>query len=151
MDEETRKAFQQAIAQSEAHEQATEKQRQEQEKAQTRFARDFGRTLDDVILPAMGEITGMLSLSGWICIPAERPDGSGVKLEIYKEGMTGVAGIGRPFIEFLAPPLVQKVRISYSAPSQGSGGTDYDLSQITDSFVSKQILQFFELLVRHRR
>jgi hypothetical protein len=139
---------------------AQDAQRQQDQKATDRrkFEAECRRVMEAVIVPALDQAAReVLRPHGWICEitsptppqspPSSRPREVEVRMNVYRDSMTGVAGTGRPHLSFVADDFAAKVRIRYATTNQSSGGGEgFDLGTINEGFVQDQLLRFVQRL-----
>ena len=151
MKEDVKAAFKKAITQFDAREEAADHERKKVATARQEFETECKRVIDQVIVPTLNEIGGMLQQSGWIYTTALLPAETGVRFEIYRGNMMAAGGIVRPHIAFSSLPERPKLGIISYSQTSGGGPQEYDLGQVSDDFVASQVLPFFERLAAERR
>ena len=101
-----------------------------------------------MIIPALNQTAReVLEPLGWTCNIQPVESDIAVMLEIHKEAMRAMTGSARPYIKFVVDPHAPQLA-SYMATRGRSGlESSYMLSEVTEDFVHRQVLEFFQRLL----
>jgi len=151
MRDETRAAFEQALAGYEARAKAVADLKDEKLAQRRRFELEFRRLRDGVIIPALKQIADeLLEPRGWKCNLRSFEQSTEATMEIHRDDIKTVSSGERSFISFKAEPHAPALTVRTSAPSGGPECTR-PLDTVTSDFVQQQVLEFFQLLASGHR
>jgi hypothetical protein len=152
MKDETRAAFEQALAGYEARTKAAADAKDEKLAQRRRFEVEFRRLRDKVIIPALKQIAEeLLEPRGWKCNLRYLEQTIEATLEIYRGDVKTVSSGERSFISFKAEAHSPEFTVYTSAQSQGGPQCTRPLEEVSGDFVQQQVLEFFQLLASGRR
>ncbi len=152
MRDETRAAFEQALADYEARIKAAVDVKNEKLAQRRRFEVDFRQLRDEIVIPALKQIAEeLLEPRGWKCNLRYVEQTIEATLEIYRSDVKTVSSGERSFISFKAEAHAPEFTVYTSAQSQGGPQCTRPLEEMSGDFVQQQVLEFFQLLASERR
>jgi hypothetical protein len=152
MREETRAAFELALAGYEARSKAAVQDKENRLTQRLQFEVECRQLRDSVVVPALKQLASeLLEPRGWKCEVRTVEKNSEATLEIHRGDMKTVSSSERPLIGFRAEAHSPRLSVYTSADQQGGPPSTYPLAEISDEFVHQQVLEFFRRLVSARR
>jgi hypothetical protein len=150
MKDDTRKAFEAAIAKVHARDAEVQTVQEKHFSERQRFETDYRRAVVSVILPALQEVAlDVLEPAGWTC-HVRSTELDQVTLEVYRGDMKSVSGSQRPNLSFSQDRLAPKMNVYAGTQSQGGSEASYALEAITPDLIHEHALKFFESLADGR-
>jgi len=147
MKDETKKAFEAAVAKSRGRETRAAQAQEKQINARKQFEAKYRTAVEDVIVPALKEIAqDILEPDGWTCDVRRVELRLQVTLEVYRGDMKAVGGRERPHISFSQDDASSQMNVYASTPSQGGPSGTYPVDAITIEVVQREALKFFQRL-----
>lgn len=152
MRQETRAAFELALAGYEARSKAALQDKEDRLTQRHQFEDECRRIRDGVIVPGLNEVASMLlEPRGWKCEVRTVEKNSEATLEIYRGDMKTVSSSERPLIGFKAEAHTPRLTVYTSGQHQEEPESSYPLAEVSDDFVHQRVLEFFQRLVVGRR
>jgi hypothetical protein len=147
MKDETKKAFEAAVAKSRARETRAAQAQEKQIGARQQFEVKYRAAVENVIVPALKEIAqDILEPAGWTCDVRRAELHLQVTLDVYRGDMKAVGGRERPHISFSQDDASSQMNVYASTPSQGGPSGPYPVDAITIEAVQREALKFFQRL-----
>jgi hypothetical protein len=148
MKEETKKAFEVALALSKARDDARQSKRQKEDLEQQQFEAKARQVRDSIVAPALQKVANdILSPNGWIGRVTSTDQQGRTQIDVYKGNMSGFAGAARPNLTFTANSSSQRFDIRATTQRQRRDLGSMVPEEITADIVHEQAAMFFGQLV----
>jgi hypothetical protein len=152
MRNETRAAFEQALAGYEARSKAALQDKEDRFTQRRQFEAEYRVARDGVIVPALKQVASeLLEPRGWKCEIRTVEKNSEATLEIYRGDMKTVSSGERPLIGFKAEAHTPRISVYTSSYHEGEPASTYPMTELSEEFVHQRVLEFFQRLVSARR
>jgi len=152
MREETKAAFELALAGYEARSKAAVQDKENRLTQRLLFEAECRKVRDGVIVPALKQVASeLLEPRGWRCEVRTVEKNSEATLEIHRGDIKTVSSGERPLIGFRAEAHASRLTVYTSGHHQEEPEASYPLAEVSDEFVLQRVLEFFRRLVSGRR